>query len=127
MSMADEVFMRLSHCEHLMRTNVEIENYSEEYDMTEEDTDMENPGFTKGWDYFLDMVSNSIIAVPRKEIIENENDFDIEIRISDEIIARIKGVDLIEEFLRKSEMKSHYFANVANLIPQNKSNRKLGL
>lgn len=125
MSMENEVFTRLSNCEHLMKTNLAVETYEiDEDDATE---DIDNPGFTKGWHYFFDIVSNSVISFPGKEIIEKENGFLIQIRLTDEIVAKFETPELIEEFLKKCEMKSRYFSNVSQLSNENKVHKKLGL
>lgn len=120
-----ETLLRLSECEHLMRTNVEIENY----EMNEDDPseDEENPGFTKGWHYFLDIVSNSVISFPGTQALKEMDNFVIEIRLSDDIVAKFTDSDMIEEFLSKCEKKSRYFSNVANLVVESKVSKKLGL
>ncbi len=125
MNIEKETLLRLSECEHLMRTNVEIENY--EIDESEPTEDAENPGFTKGWHYFLDIVSNSVISFPGSEPLKELDSFVIEVRISDDIVAKFENPELIEEFLSKCEKKSRYFSNVANLVVESKVSKKLGL
>lgn len=126
MSIEKEVLYRFSQCKHLMQTNVEIEDY--ELDEKDEDEDFDNPGFVKGWHYYLDILSNSVISFPSQELREIENDeFRIEIRISDNIIIKMTKENLIEEFLEQCEKKSRFFENIANMNPENKISKKLGL
>lgn len=125
MNIEDEVFARLSNCEHLMQTYIENINY--EIDENDDTEDNKNPGFGKGWLHFVDVVSNSIISIPSKEALDDDQEFVIEIIISDEVIAKFNTPEMIEGFLTKCEKKSKYFENVVNLIPENKTGKKLGL
>lgn len=125
MTIADNVLLRISQCDHLIKTNIELEGY--EIDLADESDDTENPGFTKGWHHFLDMISNSIISFPATQAVENNNGFEIEVRITDEIIATFKDSKLIEEFLVKSERKSQFFSTMGVLASTTNISKKLGL
>ena len=124
-NIAEEVFTTLSQCEHLMKTNVEVEHFEKKDG--DEEHDHENPGFINGWHHFLDIMSNSVISFNKKEYLNDENIFKIEIRISDTIIIKIEDLKLIEEFLKKCEKKSQIFANLGILSSATKINKKLEL
>ena len=125
MTIAENVLLRLSQCDHLIKTNIELEGYK--IDLADDSEDTENPGFTKAWYHFLDMLSNSIISFPSTQAIENNNSFQIEVRITDEIIAIFKDSKLIEEFLVKSEKKSQFFSNMGISSSTTNIGKKLGL
>lgn len=125
MNIENEVFARLSNCEHLMQTN--IQNITYEMDENDESEDKNNPGFSKGWIHFLDIISNSVISMPGTEALDDEQEFVIEIIVNDDVIAKFDTLEMIEQFLIKSEQKSKYFSNMVNLMLDNKTGKKLGL
>lgn len=125
MNIEDEVFARLSNCEHLMLTT--IQNIEYEMDENDQSEDKNNPGFSKGWIHFLDIVSNSVISMPGKEALDDEQEFVIEIIINDNVIAKFDTPSMVEDFLNKCEKKSKYFSNILSLVPENKTGKKLGL
>ena len=79
-----EVFLRLSQCSHLIQTNVEDETFEDD----EDDENDENKGFLNGWYFFLDILSNGIISFPKDEVVDEDNEFHIEVRLSDNIISK---------------------------------------
>jgi hypothetical protein len=99
----EKVLKELDNCLHLMRANFEVLN-PPEADELDETCDPENPGFLIGFIRYLDVLSNTLIAV-------DEISGEISVSVGDETDAILKTDLQIENFLTIQKYKSNMIEN----------------